>query len=211
MPVGRPRTFDADDALDRAIEVFWRQGYEGTSLTDLTAAMGVNRPSLYAVFGTKEDLFRRAVARYAERDMAYVLASLRQPTAFEVAQAFLRDNVVAITRRDRPRGCLTVQGGAACGPANRGIVEFLAASRLIGERAFADRFARAVKAGDLPAGTEPDALARYLMVVSEGLAVHAAAGASRAKLRRVAALALAAFPAQPDQPTASSGPAVHGG
>ena len=198
MPGGRPRTFDADDALDRAIEVFWRQGYEGTSLGDLTAAMGMNRPSLYTVFGTKEGLFHRAVARYAERDMAYVLDALQEPTAFEVVQVFLRDNVAAITRPDRPPGCLTVQGGVSCGPANRHIAEFLAASRLVGEKAFADRFARAVKTGDLPAGTDAASLARYLMVVSEGLAVHAAAGATRSKLKKVASLALAAFPARSD-------------
>jgi len=200
MPGGRPRTFDADDALDRAIEVFWRQGYEGTSLSDLTAATGMNRPSLYAVFGTKEDLFRRAVARYAERDMSYVLDALREPTAIEVAQAFLRDNVAAITRPDRPAGCLTVQGGASCGPANRHIAEFLAASRLVGEKAFVDRFARAVKAGDLPAGTDPASLARFLMVVSEGLALHAAAGATRSELKKVAALALTVFPAPSNAP-----------
>jgi AcrR family transcriptional regulator len=91
--------------------VFWRQGYEGTSLTDLTTAMGVNRPSLYAVFGSKEDLFRKAFARYAERDMAYARAALDKPTAFEVAQALLRDNAAALTRPGRPAGCLSIQGG----------------------------------------------------------------------------------------------------
>jgi AcrR family transcriptional regulator len=73
---GRPRFFDAEAALDRAVEVFWRQGYEGASLSDLTAAMGINRPSMYAAFGNKDDLFRRAVARYAEINMAYARASL---------------------------------------------------------------------------------------------------------------------------------------
>ena len=96
MPVGRPRTFDPDVAIDKAVEVFWRHGYEGTSMADLTSAMGMNRPSVYDVFGTKEDLFRKAVARYAERDMAYARAALDQPTAFEVAQAFLRDNALAL-------------------------------------------------------------------------------------------------------------------
>jgi AcrR family transcriptional regulator len=195
VPGGRPRTFDAEQALDRAVEVFWRQGYEGTSLTDLTTAMGVNRPSLYAVFGSKEDLFRKAFARYAERDMAYARAALGKPTAFEVAQALLRDNVAALTRPGRPAGCLSIQGGLSCGSANRAIAEFLAASRLAGEKALAGRFARAITDGDLPRDADPAALARYLMVVTEGQAVHAAAGTSRRQLEQSAEIALRAFAA----------------
>jgi len=195
VPGGRPRTFDAEQALDRAVEVFWRQGYEGTSLTDLTTAMGVNRPSLYAVFGSKEDLFRKAFARYAERDMAYARAALGKPTAFEVAQALLRDNAAALTRPGRPAGCLSIQGGLSCGSANRAIAEFLAASRLAGEKALAGRFARAVTDGDLPRDADPAALARYLMVVTEGQAVHAAAGTSRSQLEQSAEIALRAFAA----------------
>lgn len=197
MPGGRPRTFDAEQALDRAVEVFWRQGYEGTSLTDLTTAMGVNRPSLYAVFGSKEDLFRKAFARYAERDMAYARAALGKPTALEVAQALLRDNVAALTRPGRPAGCLSIQGGLSCGSANRAIAEFLAASRLAGEKALAGRFARAITDGDLPRDADPAALARYLMVVTEGQAVHAAAGTSRTQLEQSAEIALRAFAAYP--------------
>jgi AcrR family transcriptional regulator len=196
VPGGRPRTFVAEEALDGAVEVFWRQGYEGTSMADLTAAMGMNRPSLYVVFGSKEELFRKAVARYAERDMAYARAALDQPTAFEVAQAFLRDNLAALTRPDRPAGCLTIQGGLSCGSANHAIAEFLAASRLAGEKALADRFARAITDGGLPDDADPAALARYLMVVAEGHAVHAAAGISRSQLEQSAAIALRAFTAQ---------------
>src|SRR5947208_1855466 len=107
---GRPRGFDADTTLDRAIEVFWRRGYEGASLGELTEAMGINKPSLYAAYGNKEELFRRAVARYAEGDMAYARAALAEPTAYRVIEKFLRDNADALTRPDRPSGCLSVQG-----------------------------------------------------------------------------------------------------
>ena len=193
MPGGRPRTFDADDALERAVEVFWRYGYEGASLHELTAAMGVNKPSLYAVFGSKEELFRRAVARYAEIDMAYVRKALEELTARDVLRTLLHDNVDALTQPGRPPGCLSVQGGVSCGPDNAGVAEFLAASRLAGEQALADRLARAVDEGDLAATSDPTALARFVMTFSEGQAVHAAAGAQRDQLRQSADIALTAF------------------
>nr|BFE55476.1 TetR/AcrR family transcriptional regulator [Dactylosporangium thailandense] len=192
---GRPRGFDADAALDRAIEVFWRHGYEGASLADLTEAMGINRPSLYAAFGNKEELFRRAVARYAEADMAYARRALAEPTAYTVIERFLRDNADALTRDDRPAGCLSIQGGLATGSDDGQAARFLAASRLAGEGALAGRLARAVDEGDLPPGTDPVALARFVMVVSEGNAVHAAAGVSRDALHATIDIALTAIPA----------------
>ncbi|MFI5913190.1 TetR/AcrR family transcriptional regulator [Dactylosporangium sp. NPDC051541] len=191
---GRPRGFDADAALDRAVEVFWRQGYEGASLTDLTEAMGINRPSLYAAYGNKDELFRRAVARYAEFDMAYARAALTQPSAYAVIEHFLRANADALTRPDRPPGCLSIQGGLAGGSDSGQAAQFLAASRRTGEQALAARLARAVDEGDLPPGTDAVALARYVMVVSEGNAVHAAAGADRPSLHATVDLALRAVP-----------------
>ncbi|MET8631533.1 TetR/AcrR family transcriptional regulator [Streptomyces sp. NPDC004680] len=191
---GRPRGFDADAALDRAVEAFWRHGYEGASLTELTEAMGINRTSMYAAFGNKEELFHRAVARYAEADMAYAREALAEPTAYKVVESFLRANADALTRADRPAGCLSVQGGLAEGSDSGRIARFLADSRLAGERALARRLARAVEEGDLPAGTDPHALARYVMVVSEGNAVHAAAGAARAALHGTVDIALQAIP-----------------
>ena len=191
---GRPRGFDTTEVLERAKEVFWRYGYEGASLTALTAAMGINKPSLYAAFGSKEELFKRAVRLYAEQDMAYARNALDQPTAYEVAAALLRDNVLALTREGTPAGCLSIQGGTACSADNAGISEFLAQSRLGGEAALAARFARAVDEDDLPAGTDPAGLARFVMIVAEGQAVHAAAGISREHLDQSTALALRAFP-----------------
>lgn len=194
MAGGRPRAFDVDEALERAVDVFWRHGYEGASLTDLTAAMKINKPSLYAVFGSKDELFRKAVAYYAEHDMAYAREALDQPTAYEVARTFLRENAIALTRPGCPPGCLSIQGGVSCGSDNSGIAEFLAASRRGGEDALAARFARAVADGDLPAGTDPADLARYVSVVAEGQSVHAAAGTDRAALERTVDIALRAFP-----------------
>ncbi|MFI0718273.1 TetR/AcrR family transcriptional regulator [Streptomyces sp. NPDC021224] len=191
---GRPRGFDADAALDRAMEVFWRRGYEGASLSDLTAAMGINRTSMYAAFGNKESLFHRAVDRYAEAEMAYAREALAEPTAYAVVEAFLRANADALTRPDRPPGCLSVQGALAQGGDGGHIAAFLAGRRLAGEQALAGRLARAAAEGDLPAGTDPVALARYVMVVSEGNAVHAAAGAGREALHATVDVALRAVP-----------------
>ncbi|MEU8663441.1 TetR/AcrR family transcriptional regulator, partial [Actinoplanes philippinensis] len=127
---GRPRGFDSEAALDRAIEVFWRHGYEGASLSDLTDAMGINRPSMYAAYGNKEELFKRAIARYAEADMAYAREALAAPTAYQVIERFLRANADALTRADRPHGCLSIQGGLAAGSDGGSVAGFLAASRL---------------------------------------------------------------------------------
>lgn len=190
---GRPRSFDVDEAVDAAAEVFWKHGYDGASLADLTAAMGINRPSLYGAFGSKEELFHRVVARYAEHDMAYARLALDQPTGYEVARALLLDNVDAVTRSDRPAGCLTVMGGITS--AGSDVPEFLGASRTGGERALASRLERAVADGDFVAGTDAAALARYLMTVTEGHAVHASAGATRDELRASAQIALTAVAA----------------
>ncbi|WP_028937905.1 TetR/AcrR family transcriptional regulator [Pseudonocardia spinosispora] len=195
MPGGRPRGFDTTAVLDAAIEVFWRYGYEGASLHELTAAMGINKASLYATFGSKQELFQRAVARYAETDMAYASRALEEPTGRDVVRAFLHDNVDALTGADHPPGCLSIQGGVSCGPANAGVAEFLATSRLAGERALAERLARAVSDGDLPETADPVALARFVMTFSEGQAVHAAAGVPREQLLQSADIALTVFAA----------------
>jgi len=192
--VGRPRGFDADQALDHALEVFWQHGYEGASLSDLTEAMGINKTSMYAAFGNKRDLFDKALARYAKVDMAYVRTALAAPTARQVAETYLRENVNAVTSAGRPAGCFTVQTGLACGPANADVTATLAHARRAGELAMRDRFRHAIDDGDLDPAHDPDDLARYIMTVSEGLAVHASAGATRNDLDRVVDLALHAIP-----------------
>src|SRR5438094_4700649 len=115
MPSGRTRQFDVDEALDRALEVFWARGYEGATLPELTRAMGINRPSLYAAFGNKEQLFRKALDRYAEGPARYVREALEESTARAVAQQLLRGTIDLATDRRHPRGCLMVQGALACG------------------------------------------------------------------------------------------------
>jgi AcrR family transcriptional regulator len=191
---GRPRTFDLEDALDSAITVFWRQGYEGTSLDDLTEAMGISRPSLYAAFGNKKETFKQAIARYATVDMAYVDEAIAQPTARLVAEHYLHSNVRAITDPQKPPGCLSIQGGLAGNPAHKDVVAFLVQSRAAGEAKFASRFRTAIASGDLSPSESPEELAKYLSTVTSGMAVQAAGGASRSELLPVAERALRAFP-----------------
>lgn len=191
--VGRPRAFDEDAVLDRAIEVFWRHGYEGASLTALTGAMGINRPSLYATFGSKQELFQRAFTRYHETQVATARAALDRPTAYAAVEAFLRSSADGLTAESHPPGCLSVQGGLACSPENAGIAEILATGRAATESALVERLSRAADEGDLAPGLDARALARFVMALSEGHAVHAAAGTRREDLQASVDIALRAL------------------
>jgi AcrR family transcriptional regulator len=191
---GRPRAFDIDEALDRALHVFWRKGYEGTTLPDLTQAMGINRPSLYAAFGNKEELFRKALDRYAKRSEGRIREALEEPSARAAVERLLRATADALTDPGCPRGCLAVQGALTCGEAAEPIREELSARRAAVEVALRDRLARARAEGDLAPECDPVDLARYVATVIQGLSVQAAGGASRDELQRVAATALRAWP-----------------
>jgi AcrR family transcriptional regulator len=193
-PIGRPRSFDADEALERAMTVFWEQGYEGASLTDLTRAMGITRKSMYAAFGNKEELFRKALERYTEGPAAYAARALEEPSAREVATAFLAGSVSTTTRPGCPAGCLGVQGSLAAGVSGRAAREALTAWRDDGRARLRRRFQRAVDEGDLLPGTDPELLARYVMTISNGIAVQAAGGATRSELQQVADAALRNWP-----------------
>lgn len=192
--IGRPRSFDAGEALQRALLVFWAHGYEGATLSDLTEAMGITKTSMYAAFGNKEQLFRKALELYTEGPGSYGERALEEPDAQAVATAFLHGTVQATTRNGCPAGCLGVQGALAVGtaglPARDALVEW---RRAAGEQ-LAERFERAVAERDLPAGTDAARLARYVMTVAFGIAVQAGSGVAREDLRQVADTALANWP-----------------
>jgi len=172
---GRPRTFDEDVALDRAMEVFWEKGYEGSSLPELTAAMGMNRPSLYAVFGNKEALFRRALERYQATRMDYCESALDAPTAREVVERLLR-------------------GSLACGDEAKPLRDELVARRGAREERLRCRLVRARDEGDLPADADPAQLASFVITMLQGIAVQAAGGAAREQLYRTVDFVMGTWP-----------------
>lgn len=193
MPAGRPREFDIDKAIERAMVLFWRKGYEGTSLTDLTQALGLTRPSLYAAFGSKEGLFRKALERYVDVPSRYVTEALKATTAHEVAERLLEGAIVLNTDPRHP-GCLMVGNARPCGTEMDKVRQDVAARLLDGERAIAARFRKAKADGDLPPDCDAADLARYVRSVIYGIAVQAASGATRTQLRKVARVALDNWP-----------------
>jgi AcrR family transcriptional regulator len=195
MPSGRTRQFDSDEALNRALEVFWARGYEGATLPSLTRAMGINRPSLYAAFGNKEQLFRKALDRYQAGPQSFVGEALKKPTARAVAEALFSGFVRMQRDESSVRGCMIVSGALACGEEVEPVRRELVRLRQATVTALRERFERAVRQGDLPEGTECAALARYIATVLNGLAVQAASGATEDDLRQVAAVAMRAWPA----------------
>jgi AcrR family transcriptional regulator len=194
MPIGRPREFDTETALELATSLFWRKGYEGTSLSDLTEALGITRPSLYAAFGNKEALFRLVLERYEAKAGAYRTRALQAPTAFEVARQLLEGAAELHGDSGNPVGCLGVHGALACSDEAEMIRRELSSHRIAGEAAIRRRLKQAKAEGDLPPDASPSDLARYLSVVLYGMAVQSVGGASRAELRRAAKIALRQWP-----------------
>ena len=191
---GRPRAFDPDAALDRAMHVFWAKGYEGAALSDLTRAMRINRPSLYAAFGNKEQLFRKVLDRYASGPLAYFAEALAAKKARDVIEQILFGAADMASDPRLPAGCLMVQGALACGDSAGSVQKETAARRAASEVALRRRLQRAKREGDLPRNADPAELARYVMTVLQGMAVQGANGAKRDQLRQVARTALRAWP-----------------
>ena len=194
LPKGRPRGFCTDRALAAALGVFWSRGYEGASMAELTEAMGITKPSLYAAFGNKEALFHKALDLYESEKLAYTREALDQPTARGVAEYFMRGAIAAQLAQDGPKGCLGVISTAACGGDNASIKEAVIARRQSSQAALVERFEQAKRDGDLPDHVDAAGLTTYLYAILQGMAVQAGSGATRADLERVVDTSLALWP-----------------
>ena len=189
---GRPREFDTAEALAAALRVFWTKGYEGASLSDLTEEMGITRPSLYAAFGNKEELFKQALDLYESEKLAYVRGALEAPTARAVAQRMLEGTIQ--NSPSECRGCLGVIATMSCGSGDSPIRDDLNERAQSARAALVERMQRAIDEGDFSIPVEAEAMTRYLFALLQGITVQARAGASREDLRLVADAALAVWP-----------------
>jgi len=191
---GRPRGFNHDEALNRAMHIFWQKGFEGASLNDLTSAMGIQPASLYKAFGNKQALFEQALARYLAGPVAFVHAALSEPTARDVAERLLRQTAEFLTERRLGRGCMTIQAALAGGVEAEPVRKKLIALRVKEQDALRRRFERAKSKGDLPKDANAADLARFITSLCQGMTVQAISGASREELLRLSDMALCTWP-----------------
>jgi AcrR family transcriptional regulator len=196
---GRPRNFNRDEALRRAMLLFWEKGYDGASLSELTGVMGINSPSLYAAFGSKEGLFRAAVDLYGRTEGTGIWSAVDEaPTAREAIGGFLRASADAFSQPGDPRGCLVVLSALNANSNNAEICRELRKRRAANATDLRARLERAVEAGELPATTDCDAIATFYLTVQQGMSIQARDGASRKRLRTIADRAMAAWSVMTD-------------
>ena len=192
---GRPREFDRDQALERAMELFWAKGYEATTLTDLQEAMGgITAPSFYAAFGSKEKLFREAVELYHMVEGAPILKALNEGATARISiEQLLRALVHRFSRTGKPSGCLDVLGAMNCMAENKPIEEFMREQRAVRENLLRMRLRRGLAEGDVARGTDLAAIVSFYATVIDGLAIQSRDGASRKRLCGVVDYAMAAW------------------
>lgn len=187
---GRPPAFNHEEALEKAMETFWRFGYEGTSMAALIEAMDMNKPSIYAAFGNKETLFNKALDKYVAGPSAFVSEAMAEPTSYQVVKMFLTKAVELLTEYSNPRGCMIVQGALSCGPEAEMIQKKLISYRVSLEENFKKRFELSKASGDLPEDTNSSALAKYVTTIHQGISVQASSGATKDELMGVVDIAM---------------------
>jgi AcrR family transcriptional regulator len=193
-PKGRPREFCVDQALAAALIVFWRHGYEGASMAELTAAMGITKPSLYAAFGNKEALFHKALDLYEREKLAYIGMALQEPTARLVAEKLLLGALELQSGVTDPKGCLAVISSVACSAESESIKADVATRRESSCAALIARFEQAKDNGELPDGLTSEALARYLFALIQGMSVQASSGATCSDLHQLVDTSMSVWP-----------------
>ncbi len=191
---GRPRGFDRSVALQAAMLVFWKHGFDGTTYTNLTAATGMSKPTLYATFGDKVDLFREAVVAYSAMNAATYEEALNRPTAREAVEACLRLARGLAPKPGEPMVCFLVQGALTGSADTQELRDELTALRQQGTELLRGRLERAQREGDLPRTEDAAALAEFVMSLATGMSVQAAGGSTPAQLEQVVAFAMAHWP-----------------
>ena len=199
---GRPREFDREEALRIAKEVFWQRGYQGTSLSDLVAALGIASARIYAAFGSKENLFREAIALYLTEEGAFADAALSQPDTRQAVRQLLVNAVEAYTRDDRPHGCMVVLSLTNYGRDNEEIMAWLAGYRRERIEGIIERIRQGVESGELPENTDIQGLGDYVATVFHGISIQARDGVSRARLLAMTDIAMQGFDAMTAPPVA---------
>jgi AcrR family transcriptional regulator len=190
VKLGRPAEFDKEAALDVAMRLFWERGYEGTSMADLSQAMGIHPSSIYAAFGDKQELFALAAKQYADVPAQYMVKALDQPTFRGFILAAFDNTVEFLSSKDHPSSCFTLTGAISCGTDMEPAKILMREMRLQNEAAIKARLLKARKDGEFPGGENVDDYTRYLSSLLSGLAIQAANGSTRAELKRTAEVAL---------------------
>lgn len=193
-PRGRPTNFNHEEALEKALQVFWSHGYEGASMSALTEALGINKPSIYAAFGNKEELFRKVLARYTTGPAAFVAEAMKEPSARLVVEKFLMRAVDFFSDKSTPNGCMIVQGALTCGQSSSKIQQELITYRNGIETMLTKRFDLAKTQGDLPPNLNTKQLAKYIATIHQGMSVQATSGATREELIAIVEIALKNLP-----------------
>ena len=193
-PRGRPSNFNHEEALEKALRVFWSRGYEGTSMSELTETLGINKPSIYAAFGNKEELFRKALTRYVTGPAAFVGEAMQQPTARQAVEKFLLQAVDFFSDQSTPNGCMIVQAALTGGQGSSAIQQELIGYRNSIETSFRERFDLAKEQGDLPPNVNTKQLAKYIATIHQGMSVQATSGATREELQAIVEMAMKNWP-----------------
>jgi len=191
---GRPPSFNHDEALDKALQVFWSHGYEGASMAELTAAMGMNKPSIYAAFGNKEELFRQALNKYLNGPVSYIKEAMAQSTAKQAVEMLLTKSAELLCGCDSPRGCMIVQGALTVGQTGEIIKQELVSYRQGFESMLKKRFDQAKKESDLAKNVDTAKLAKYVATLHQGISVQASSGANKKELLGVVQMVMENWP-----------------
>lgn len=190
---GRPREFDREAALIQARDLFWRHGFEGTSMSDLVAALGIASARIYKAFGSKELLFREAVEHYAEHEGGFAVRALEEGDIASAIRRMLMDAVALYTRPLAPAGCMVVSSASALSDENQPLQQWMSEQRRLRTKSIIDRFRHAAEAGQLRSDADPDLLGNYYALVLHGLSVQARDGVPAGVLENVVNVSLAAL------------------